>query len=265
MSTLTAVLAHLPAAEVHERFALLRAVAPDARFVLCYGGPAEEFPRIELDDKLFIEDPTLRGQAQHLQSLTSTFAALWETYVAGDDDIDAVYLIEYDHLVLDPDFEQRLRDLAAETGADLLGKNCADRTSTNEEHYIRFRRDPGLQAHLRAVSVREDRERIYGCLGDGIWISRAALEAYLGVAEHPPCYCEVYVPTLVHHLGFRVVDVDAHGDLYRDVRWLPVFTPAEALARAADGAVFLHPVKDRGVVTTLLERQAAGARAAARD
>lgn len=260
MSTLTAVLAHLPAEEVHERFALLRAVAPDARFALCYGGPAEEFPRIELEDKLFIEDPTLRGQAQHLQSLTSTFAALWEAYLAGDEDIDSVYLIEYDHLVLDPRFEQRLRALADETGADLLGKNCADRTSTNEEHYIRFRRDPGLQTHLARVSVRENRERIFGCLGDGIWISRAALAAYLAVDEHPPCYCEVYVPTLVHHLGFRVVDVDAHGDLYHDVRWLPVFTPQEALARHAAGAAFLHPVKDRGVVTTLLERQAAAAR-----
>ena len=28
---------------------------------------------------------------------------------------------------------------------------------------------------------------------------------------HPPCYCETYVPTLLHHLGFRVVDIDAHS------------------------------------------------------
>lgn len=254
MSLLTAVLAHMRAEEVHERFDLLRAAAPDARFVLCYGGPADEFERIEIEEKLFIDDPTLRGPVQHLQSLTPTFEAVWGAYVADDDDVDAVYLIEYDHLVLDAGFEERLRALADATGADLMGKNCADRTSTNEEHYIRFRGDQRLLAHLRAVSVREDRERIFGCLGDGIWLSRAALQAYVEVGEHPPCYCEVYVPTLVHHLGFRVLDIDAHdGDLYRGVRWLPLIDAPEAMERFRRGAVFLHPVKDRQAVAGLLD------------
>lgn len=254
MSLLTAVLAHMRADAVHERFALLRAAAPDARFVLCYGGPADEFDRIEVEEKLFIDDPTLRGPVQHLQSLTPTFEAVWNTYVARDDAIDAVYLIEYDHLVLDAGFDRRLRALADATGADLLGKHCGDRTATNEEHYIRFRNDARLLAHLREVSTREDRARIYGCLGDGIWISRDALQAYVGVGEHPPCYCEVYVPTLVHHLGFRVVDVDEHDDdLYRTVRWLPEFDVAEAVACQREGAVFLHPVKDRQAVAALLD------------
>ena len=253
MSTLTAVLAHLPAPEVHERIALLRAVAPDARFVLCYGGPAREFEHIDYEDKLFIDDPTLRGREQHLQSLTLTFEALWRRYFARDDRFDSLYLIEYDHLVLDARFETRLRDLAASTGADLMGKNCVERTATNDEHYIRFRRDPRLLAHLRRVSVRDDPTRIFGCLGDGIWICRRGLQAYVDVGEHPPCYCEVYVPTLLHHLGFSVLDIDAHDDLYRDVRWIPPFDTSRVLARFQEGAVFMHPVKDAAAVRALRE------------
>ena len=73
-----------------------------------------------------------------------------------------------------------------------------------------------------------------------MWISRRALRAYVDVDEHPPCYCEIYVPTLLHHLGFRVVDVDAHSDLYRDVRWLPPFDADQVMARFTDGDG-LHP------------------------
>ena len=161
-------------------------------------------------------------------------------------------LIEYDHLILDPDFERRLAELAADTGADFLGKNCVDRTATNWEHYVRFRGDRRLLTHLRRISVRENRERLFGCLGDGMWLTREALRAYVHTGDHPPCYCETYVPTLLHHLGFRVVDIDAHSDLYRHVRWLPAFGPEEAVSRFQDGATFLHPVKDRDAVRILL-------------
>lgn len=248
MSTLTAVLAHLPAEEVDERLALLRAISPQARFVVCYGGPQPEFDRIRHEDRVFIDDPTLRGPEQHLQSLTQTLQALWHEYVSRDDALDAVYLIEYDHLVLDPEFETRLRDLADGAGADLMGKNCVERTATNDEHYIRFRRDPRLLAHLRRLSVRDDPTRLFGCLGDGMWFSRAALRAYLDVGEHPPCYCETYVPTLLHHLGLRLLDIDAHSDLYRHVRWIPPYDTEHVLAAFAAGAAFMHPVKSAGAV-----------------
>jgi hypothetical protein len=253
VSTLTVVLSHLDAEQVDERMRLLRAVSRDARFAVGYGGPASEFDRIEWDQRFFVDDPTLRGPEQHLQSLTQVFETAWREYFAGDDGLDSIYLIEYDHLVLDPTFEHRLRELALETGADLLGKRCVDLTATNVAHYVRFRRDRRLLAHLERLSVREDRERLYGCLGDGIWLSRRALEAYVDVGDHPPCYCEVYVPTLLHHLGFRVVDVDAHSDLYRSVRWLPQYSVAEVLELARAGAVFVHPAKDREVIASVSE------------
>ena len=248
MGIVTAVLIHLPSDQVRERLELLSAVAPHARFVVCYGGERSEFDRIALEHKLFIDEPTLRGPEQHLQSLTRTFQTVWDAYFASDPSSDALYLIEYDHLVLDEQFEAQLADLAQRSGADLMGKNCVDCTATNSAHYVRFRRDPRLHAHLRRLSVRDDPSRLFSCLGDGIWMSRRALQAYVGVAEHPPCYCEIYVPTLLHHLGFRVVNVDAYGDLYSHVRWIPPFDTDEVIAGLEAGVVFMHPVKDHSTV-----------------
>jgi hypothetical protein len=251
MSTLNVVLTHLPAEQVRERMELLQLVAGEGRFVVCYGGERSEFERIDWKDKLFVDDPTLRGAEQHLQSWTRIFEAAWHGYFDDDPELDSLYLFEYDHLVLDAGFERRLRQLAAATGADFLGKNCVDRTATNWEHYVRFRRDERLLAHLRRLSVRENQERLFGCLGNGMWLSRRALESYVAVGEHPPCYCETYVPTLLHHLGLRVVDIDAHSDIYRHVRWVPPFSIAEVLELALAGAAFVHPVKDPGVDAAL--------------
>jgi hypothetical protein len=247
MSSLTVVLTHLDADHVDERMLLLRAVSGEARFVVCYGGTRKEFDRIDWEEKLFVDDPTLRGPEQHLQSWTQIFETAWHEYFVGDAELDSLYAIEYDHLILDGAFERRLREVARDSAADLLGKSCVDLTATNLAHYVRFRRDQQLLTHLRTLSVREDRERIFGCLGNGMWLSRGALEAYVNVDKHPPCYCEIYVPTLLHHLGFRVVDVDAHSDLYRNVRWLPERSVAEVLELAGAGAVFVHPAKDQRV------------------
>ena len=251
MSTLTVLLTHLDAEQVDERMRLLRALSEEAHFVVCYGGARSEFDRIDWPERFFVDDPSLRVPGQHLQSWTQIFETAWHDYFVGDAELDSLYLIEYDHVILDAMFEHRLRELALASGAEFLGKTCVDHTATNSAHYVRFRRDPRLLNHLKNLTVREDHERLFGCLGDGMWLSRSALEAYVHVDDHPPCYCEIYVPTLLHHLGFRVVDVDAHSDLYHHVRWLPEFTVDEVVELARAGVVFVHPVKDHRVDAAL--------------
>ncbi len=244
MATLHALITHQGGREVERSVELLQAVAPDSRVVVFHGGRREQFEEISLEEKVFLEDPDLRGAPRHLQSWTEVFERAWERWVRDDPEWDSLYLFEYDHLVLRADFEARLRELAAATRADFMGKNCVERTATNWEHYIRYRADPLLLEHLRRVSVREDPTTFYGCLGNGMWLSRRALGAYVAVNNHPPCYNETYVPTLMHHLGMKVVDVDAHSDLYRTVRWVPEFTVQEVIEIISDGGVFVHPVKD---------------------
>lgn len=247
VTTLTVVLTHVDAATAGEQLRLLRAIAPGERFAVCHGGRRADFDALEVDAKAFVDDPTLRGAPRSFQSYHLTFATVWDHWVRDDPSIDAVYVIEYDHLVLRGDYAQRLGAIAAQTGAGLLGKEASLRTGTNWEHYGRFRRDPALLAHLRRVSVREDPTLIYGTLGDGMWLSRDALAGYVAVEDHPPCYGELYVPTLVHHLGHRIVNLAEHTDLYDHVRWDPPYEPAEVRALHAAGATFAHPVKDLDV------------------
>ena len=114
-----------------------RAVAGDARFVVCHGGARDEFDRVRWREKVFVDDPSLRGPPQHLQSLTQIFETLWREYFARDAELDSLYVIEYDHLILDGAFEDRLREVAQVTAADLLGKRCVDLTATNVAHYVR--------------------------------------------------------------------------------------------------------------------------------
>jgi hypothetical protein len=235
VNQLNAVITHLPAAEAEQDLRALRELAPDSRFIACYTGPRSEFERLE--DAILLDDGRLAGAPRSYQSYHGVFAAL------AAHSFDALYLFEYDHLVLDPGFEDRLIGLAERTEADFMGKNCVRRNHTNWPHYARFRRDPELTEHLRRISTRDDPTVLFGTLGNGMWLSRRALDSYLSLETHPRCYGELYVPTVLHHLGHRLVDIDGVSDLYRHVRWEPDYDVAAVSALKRSGAAFIHPVK----------------------
>jgi hypothetical protein len=249
-------MSHLPAPAVDEQLELLRRISPDARFVVAYGGAAPDFEQIRDPHKVLLKDPSLGGPPRSFQSYSVTLAVILERWLRSDTDFDAVYLFEFDHLILGRGFEHALRELAARTGAELMGKTCVERNGTNWHHYARFRNDAALRAQIRRVTVRSDPTRMYGTLGNGMWLARAAVEAYVAAAPHPACYGELYVPTLVHHLGFNVVAVDAHSSLYEPVRWEPEHSAAEIEYLIDSGATFAHPVKDAALRREALERAA---------
>jgi hypothetical protein len=242
VAVLTAVLTHLDAERVRMHLDWLQALAPESRFVVCHGGKRSDFDAIDDDGALFIDDPSLRGP--HFdKSVNATFAALHDTYVRDDPEVDHVYVIEYDHLILRKDFERSLTDLAAATGAGLLAKWAGPRNDTNWPHHIAARDDAELNRFIARVSRREDTAVHYGCLGTGLLFTRAAFDAFCALDDPPPAYVELFVPTIVHHLGFDVVDVDAVADLYMDVRWLPEYGVEDARRARRAGRTFIHPFK----------------------
>jgi len=94
------------------------------------------------------------------------------------------------------------------------------------------------------VSVREDHHARLGCFGPGILFRRDALAAAASVIhDAPPLMQEAMLPTLVHHLGFAVADVNELGDLYAAIRWRPDFTLEEANEAKRTGRTFVHPFK----------------------
>ena len=73
MGTLTAVLTHLDADRVHETVELLESVTREGHLLVFHAGKREDFERIEFEDKIFIDDPTLRGPERYLQSWNDAF------------------------------------------------------------------------------------------------------------------------------------------------------------------------------------------------
>lgn len=239
---LTAVLTHLRPAAVRRQLGYLRELCPASQFVACHGGRRSDFEALAPGTAIFSPDPTLRGP--HFdQSMNATLRALYEHRVRDDPRVDLVYLIEYDHLILDPGFETALRGVAEATGAGLVAKAASRRNDSNWPHYLRTRGDRRLAGYVEGVSCRGDPEARWGCLGTGMLFRREALEAFCRLPAPPAYYFELFVPTMVYHLGHEVVDFDAVGDLYRAVRWLPELTVGEVLEARRRGLAFAHPFK----------------------
>ena len=240
---LNLLLTHLSGPAVDEQLRYLHDLAPGARFVVCHGGDRDEFERIAFRDKLFIEDPTLRDTLTRESSVNEILTKAWDSYVAPDPDVDAVFAFEFDQIILRGDFELALEQLLEASGADFLGKNCALRDGTNWIHAIAARHDAAFMAFLERTSVRDRPYRIYGGLGTGFVIRRAALEAFRAVDHPARSYVEMYLPTAVYHLGFRIEDLDAISDIADEVVYAPPKTFDDVLRAKRAGHFFVHPFK----------------------
>jgi hypothetical protein len=245
VALLTLILTHLKAPLVEAQLEHLRRLAPASRFAICHGGDRSDFERLEPGDAVFIGDPSLRGP--HFEkSINETLRVADEAFVRADRKIDLVYVIEYDHLILRGDFEERLRELAASSPAGLFAKAATRRNDSNWPQYLQVRQDPGLNAFISGLSRRPDPEARWGCLGTGILLRREAWDAFCALPDPPPYYVEMFLPTVLYHLGFDIVNIDAVSDLYRGVRWLPEFSLREVMAAQRAGRTFVHPFKTLG-------------------
>lgn len=234
---------HLDGPTVDRQLAYLHTVAPRSRFVVCYGGGREDFEDIHHEEKLFIEDPSLRTTIARDQSPIEMLSRVHDGFVA-DGEVDAIFMLEYDHVVLRGDFELAIEQLLEASEADFLGKTCVLKDGSNWIHGIRARRDPEFQAFLRRITVRDEPPRLYGCLGTGFVMRRRALEALVAVAPAQLVYHEMYLPTVLYHLGYRIADIDKISDIYEQVLFEPPTTLAQALEAKRQGHFFVHPFKD---------------------
>lgn len=243
MAFLTAIITHLDAARVRAQLRYLRELAPESRFAVCHGGRRRDFDELAVDDAIHVDEPSLRGPNRD-QSYTEVLRAAYERFVRDEPGIELTYFIEYDHLILAGDFEERLTALARRSpAAGLFAKHASQRNDSNWPHFARYRRDERINRFFGQISRRDDPSIRYGCLGTGMLFRREALAAIAAVADPPHAYLEMFIPTLTYHLGFDVVDVDALSDLYASVRWRPEYTVEEARAQKRRGRAFVHPFK----------------------
>jgi hypothetical protein len=256
VTLLTAITTHLPPEHVREQLDYLKELSPSSRFVVCYGGSRAGYDELRIRDALFVSDDGLREASQD-QSYNGILRAVHENCVAPDPALELVYFIEFDQLILSGDFEEALTALSERSEAGLFAKAASPRNDTNWLHYLRFRDDASFNGFIAEISRRDDPKRRYGCLGTGMLFRREALAAFASAtAGAPHAYLELFIPTVVYHLGFDVEDVDALGDLYGAMRWRPEYTLEEAIAEKRAGRIFVHPFKRLDALDTIRQAPA---------
>jgi hypothetical protein len=253
VTVLYVVITHRPAHEVALHLSFLAEALPGRRVAVAYGGPAETFPAIEARDKVFVEDPTLRGEMDR-QSLNEVLLRTWAAFVAPDPAIDAISLIEHDLVPTGQAFDREIVRVLDATGAGVLGQNFTSRSHTNWPHALRVQDDAELTALLRDISVRDEHHpSVWGGTGAGMILTRAALEAFALQPRHLVRFAELYVPTVLHHLGFRVGDLARDSRLVDHSRFRPVYDADELDRLPREGVLAVHPVKDYGLLAKVRE------------
>ena len=217
-----------------------RDIAPPGNILVAHGGREEDFAGISHPQKVFIGDPRLRSRdhQREKQSHGGVFRAVGDWLARRD--YTHLYYVEFDHLPLVPDLNARQLVRLTEEGADVLAHHLNRIDNTSNPHYLSHAADPDFHPYLEKISVRADRRTVLTAFGSGVFWKR---EAFMALAHHPEeirAYMEIYIPTLVHHLGWRVRDYgDPHNDFVRALpeKWI---TPENA--RAA-GMWTVHPIK----------------------
>jgi N-acetylglucosaminyldiphosphoundecaprenol N-acetyl-beta-D-mannosaminyltransferase len=201
---LNVVLTHLDGerlASLRERW---RDVCREEDLWIAFGGKRRRFDSIGMERSVFIGDDGLRKQdnQREKQSYKGIFEAM--APVIEREKPDYVYLCEYDHVPLRSDLNAlQVAEITAE-GADVMGHWLYRVDGTSHYHMLYHGSDPGFRSYWQSVSRREDKGIVLSMFGSGSLWSR---EAFLAIASRPqqiPCYLELYLPTLAHHLGFRV-------------------------------------------------------------
>lgn len=240
-SVLNLILSHQPAAAVSRMLAHWRRCVPAESILIAYGGTKSEFDAIQHEQKFFADDPRLRTRdhQREYQSYTRLFQEASEFLKTRGEQFRFVHFAEYDHLPLVPNLNERQIERLTSEGADLLAFHVHRVDDTNNPHFLYHAANERFMDFWARITRRPEPEVVLSMFGSGSFWTREAFLAMCAMEEPFPIYMELYLPTLVHHLGFRVRDF---GEQNRFVRVLKDETNHIDQARE-EGAWTLHPVK----------------------
>ena len=239
--TLNVVLSHQPAEAVHRTIKAWAGVSSPRDLLLAYGGDREEFGNINHEPKIFIDDPRLRTRdhQREFQSYTGAFKGAAQWLASQAEPIDHVHFAEFDHLPLVPDLNERQISRLTNEHADVLGFHLMRIDGTSNPHFLYHAMNRRLNGFLASISVRDEINAVFSMFVTGSLWTREAFVAVAELEEPFPMYFELYLPTVAHHLGFRL---RSFAEQNQFVRNLGDWTNEIDNARRR-GAWTLHPVK----------------------
>jgi hypothetical protein len=241
-SALNVVLSHQSPSEVDRLAAYWESLVGDGKVLIAYGGPRESFNKIQFNTKIFIDDPSLRtlDHQREGQSYTAVFKEASRWLKNRADQSDFVTLFEFDHVPLLPDLNVRQVERMRIEQADVVAYHLARVDETSHPHYLYYATNREFAEFFGDLSVRSDRNVVLSMFGTGSCWKREVFDAVAEFNEPFPVYFELYLPTLAHHLGFRLRD---YGD--QDAFVSNLGDRGAELESARDrGAWTLHPVKN---------------------
>jgi hypothetical protein len=240
-SVLNLILTHQPADAVARMVEYWSRCVPRESILIAYGGEKPQFAEIRHGQKFFVDDPRLltRDHQREMQSYTRLFQSAAEFLESAGRQFQFAHFAEYDHVPLVPDLNQRqIAHLKAES-ADLFGYHIHRVDDTSNPHFLYHAADERFMEYWANITHRADSEVVLSMFGSGSFWTREAFCAVCAVEEPFPIYMEIYLPTLAHHLGFRVRDFAGQN---RFVRAAETEICTIDQARKQD-AWTLHPLK----------------------
>ena len=238
---LNVILSHQSRDQLERLLAWWSCCAPVEDLLIAYGGQEEEFKKLPDVSRVFVSDPRLRvDKTRKKQSYSGVWraAAHWLTE-KGRESFTHVYFAEFDHLPIVPDLAEKLLDRAEKERADVLGHGLRRVDGTSNVHYLYHLSDPAFLRFWRRISVRPDKEVVLHMVATGSFWRQKAFMDVAAQGEEISAYLEIYLPTLAHHLGFRLRDF---GNQEQCVSTLPIEGMTVDKARRA-GCWTVHPIK----------------------
>jgi hypothetical protein len=238
---LNIILSHQPRLELDRVLSWWSSYARRENILVAYGGTELEFNSLSDVQRIFVPDPRLRVRdlQREKQSYGGIFRAAAHWLAEHDDPFTHVYFAEFDHVPIVPDFTARLLERIKMDNADVLAHGLHRVDGTSNVHYLYHLADPAFLNFWRRISIRAEKEAVLKFVATGSLWTREAFLAVAAQKEEVAGYLEVYLPTVAHHLGFRV-----RGFREQDqcVSTMPIKDLSLERARAM-GCWTVHPVK----------------------
>lgn len=242
---LNVILCHHPASAIPSILARWNGVASPENILLAHGGREADFREIDFPAKVFVSDQRLRTRdhQREMQSITGVLHTVRDWLVATAAKFEFLHLAEYDQLPLVTDLNERQVARIEAEQADLLAFHLERVDGTNRSHYLNHANDSRFHKFFAELTTRRDPDVVFLMLGAGSFWRRAAFDDVSSREEPFRIYNEIYLPTLAHHLGYRVRDFGEQNVFFSSLgdRRGEIETGEER------GAWMLHPVKDLGV------------------
>ena len=238
---LNVILSHQSEVELRKLLEWWSCCVPMEDLLVAYGGTREEFDSLPDVSRVFVSDPRLRDNKTRAKQ---SYGGVWRSVAQWltkqqNGSFTHVYFAEFDHLPVVRNLGARLMERLDREQADVLGHGLRRVDGTSNVHYLYHLSDPEFLTFWRRISVRPDKETVLHMVATGSFWTRKAFIDVAARNEEISAYLEIYLPTLAHHLGFRIRDFQ---DQTKCVSTAVV--PALSVRKAREaGCWTVHPVK----------------------